>query len=179
MANLKYFCVVFLVLTSCDARKLKCEQVVCPDYSLGFNETVQEMAVRFFETEDSTENGICMDGKEKIVAYGKLLGYPGENRCRCLPNEGPYTINENTKVCSSGDVQCPRVVDFYKGETHGERFRRAGKANIKRGITEGCCPAGHVQKILSSFFSKVDKALCFCFPPDDQLVFLEGVPEEE
>lgn len=175
MANLKCLCVVFLVLAlvlSCDANKLKCTQVVCPDYEIDFTRTIHEMNLDYFERRTLPENGICLDGKEKYIAYGKSYGYD-HNICLCFS----HSISYNVKVCASGDVQCPAAIPLYTGESIKGYYKRMGQEYIKKGITEGCCPAGHIQRIAEPMFTGANKPLCFCSPPSDQMVIIEGVPK--
>jgi hypothetical protein len=175
MANLKDLCVAIFLLAltfSCDAKK-KCTNVVCPDYEIDFTRTIRDMNLEYFERKALPENGICLDGKEKYIAYGNSYGYPDKNICLCFP----HSVSYNAKECASGDVQCPAAIPLYTGESIRNYYQRMGQAYIKEGISEGCCPAGHVQRNAEPSFTGVDKPLCFCSPPSDQIVIVEGVPK--
>jgi hypothetical protein len=152
---------------------------MCPTYKYNYNRTLGEVNTEYFENENLPENGSCLDGQLKQIWYGNARGYPGKNRCVCLPNDGNRVFNDNVKVCASGDVQCPISPPFYFGENNKMRLKRIGRMFIKKGITEGCCPAGQTQSFLNQTLTGVDKTLCICHPPDDKLVFFEGLPKED
>jgi hypothetical protein len=168
------FCVLISLISLSKARKT-CSDVICPDYEISLDKTVFEISKSYFER-DLPENGICLDGKDKNIAYGHFFGYPGKTRCACVPGDGPDAVAEFME-CVPGVPQCPKSIDVYQDETLGDYYKRMGATYKKEGITDGCCPKGFKKWIVDPSVTGADHKLCYCEPANDKISVFEGKPK--
>lgn len=166
------FFVFLLAIASSSQRKICLPVTICPIFEFKLSETFEETGLRYF-TQNLPQDGSCLEGMEKFMSDGESFGFPGQTRCTCVPKEA-----DESNECRPGVPQCPRTVDLYKNETLGEVYKRMGKLYIAAGITDGCCPESFKKFSLTPEYSGVDKTLCYCDPPAENVVVYEGNPPD-
>lgn len=166
--------IVFLVAIVSISHGKKCSLVICPNFEFDMEETYDELSLNYFR-QDLPQDGSCLEGTEKYIVHGKFFGYPGQTRCTCVSKDGPDILGDVIECCP-GVPECPRTVPYYREEKLKDIYMRMGATYIKKGITDGCCPAGFRKFFVEPMFSGVDKRLCYCDPPSDQIIVFDGLP---
>lgn len=155
--------VFLLFLASTEAKKLKCEPIICPVCDFRPTDTYADFALREFGR--APPDGGCLSGQQKYVHMGRDFNMT-HNACCCLelPPTDPQAI---PVVCDAvaPAVNSPACVDNLKigiDEKVSHYYARIGRDQANASA-DGCCPNPRTFKyIYKKEYTGTEHDVCTC-----------------
>ena len=140
------------IFSSSDARKLKCDLVMCPACQYYSNDTYSDYAKRMINLNGPAE-GSCSDDSIKYVHYGKDHGLSND-ACCCL-----FTLPSKP---GQNMVECPDSIKIGKNEIISHFYSRI--AGQQKGAPEnGFCRPETYKWIFAKEILGTSHNTCACF----------------